>query len=162
MRPILTLLLCGTLLPVAATAQAPADFSGTWKINMSKSDPPPQGRGGMQQVDQSRIVLTITQTADMVTIVRSGGQMDLTTTYYLDGRESTNRMGRGEMKSTSRWDGAKLITEGAAEMETPMGAMSIETTETRELSADGKQMTVTVRSVTPRGTRTQKTVFDRQ
>jgi len=150
------------LLPTIAAAQSPADFSGTWKINMSKSDPPPQGRGGMQQVDQSRIVVTITQTAEMLTLVRSGGQMEMTTSYYLDGRESTNRMGRGEMTSTSTWDGAKLVTEGSAQMETPMGTMNLKTSETRELSADGKQMTVIVRTVSDRGTRTVKTVFDRQ
>lgn len=162
MRRTLWSLTLALLLPAVAVAQAPVDFSGTWKINMGKSDPPPQGRGGMQQVDQSRIVLTITQTAETLTMVRSGGQMELTTTYYLDGRESTNRMGRGEMTSTSRWDGMKLVTEGSAQMETPMGSMSITTTETRELSADGTQMTVTARTVTDRGTRTMKTVFDRQ
>ena len=162
MRSMLTLLLCAVLLPAAAGAQAPADFSGTWKINMNRSDPPPQGRGGMQQVDQSRMVLTITQTADQLTIVRSGGEMEMTTSYYLDGRESTNRMGRGEMTSVSRWDGAVLVTEGSASMETPMGNMTVETRERRELSDDGARMTVTVTTTTPRGTRTRKTVFDRQ
>jgi hypothetical protein len=83
-------------------------------------------------------------------------------TYYLDGRESTNTAQRGEMKSTSRWDGDKLVTDGSATMETPNGPRTITTSEVRSLSKDGKTMTVSTTTESPMGTRTRKTVFERQ
>lgn len=160
MRRTLFLLTLAALLPAAALAQTP-DFSGTWKINMIKSDAAPQGRGG-QQMDMSNMMLAVTQTAEALTIVQTGMGQERTTTYYLDGRESTNRAGRGDMKSTSKWDGAKLVTEGSSTFEGPNGQVTMTMKEVRELSADGKTMTVTTTSDSPMGTRTRKTVFDKQ
>lgn len=155
--PLLTLVTL--LLASPAGAQTP-DFSGTWKINVSKSDTPP-GRGG-QQMDLSQLTLTITQTAETLTIVQTGMGPDRTITYRLDGSESVNAGQRGEMKSTSKWDGATLVTDGVTNAETPMGAMTITTHEVRSLSDDGTEMTVTTTSDTPRGKMTRKMVFDRQ
>jgi hypothetical protein len=160
MRRTLVLLTLAALLPAGAMAQTP-DFSGTWKINMIKSDAAPQGRGG-QQMDMSNLMLTVTQTAEALTIVQTGMGQERTTTYYLDGRESTNRAGRGDMKSTSKWDGAKLLTEGSSTFEGPNGQVTMTMKDVRELSADGKTMTVTTTTDSPMGQRTRKTVFDKQ
>jgi hypothetical protein len=161
MRRTLLFLALAAIVPAAAvTAQDHPDFSGTWKINMIKSDAPP-GRGG-QQMDMSGLTLTITQTAEALTIVQTGMGPERTTTYYLDGRESTNAAMRGEMKSTSRWDGAQLVTEGSATMQTPNGERTITSKEVRTLSKDGKTMTVTTTSESPMGSRTRKSVFDKQ
>jgi hypothetical protein len=161
MRRLLSLFALAALLGTpAANAQTP-DFSGTWKIDLIKSDAAPAGRGG-QQMDMSRVMLTITQTAETLTIVQTGMGPDRTLVYYLDGRESVNAGQRGEMKSTSKWDGNALVTDGVTNAETPMGAMTISTHEVRTLSKDGKEMTVTTTSDTPRGKMTRKTVFDRQ
>jgi len=159
MRRTLFLLTLAALLPATVVAQTP-DFSGTWKINTIKSDAAP-GRGG-QQMDMSNVMLTITQTADAITIVQSGMGPERTVTYKLDGSESTNQMGRGEMKSTSKWDGAKLVTEGTSTFETPNGARTMTMKEVRELSKDGKTLTVTNTTDSPMGQRTRKTVFDKQ
>jgi hypothetical protein len=161
MRRTLPFLALAAIIPAAgATAQDPPDFSGSWKINLIKSDAPP-GRGG-QQMDLSKLMLTITQTAEALTIVQTGAGPDRTLTYYLDGRESTNAAQRGEMKSTSRWDADKLVTDGSATMETPNGPRTITTSEVRSLSKDGKTMTVSTTTESPMGTRTRKTVFERQ
>ena len=153
------LLLALAALPAGLLAQTP-DFSGTWKINMIKSDAP-QGRGG-QQMDMSGLTLTITQTAEALTIVQTGMGPERTTSYYLDGRESTNAAMRGEMKSTSTWDGEQLVTDGSATMQTPNGERTIKSKEVRSLSKDGKTMTVTTTTESPMGTRTNKRVFDKQ
>jgi len=160
MRRTLFLLTLAAVLPATVVAQTP-DFSGTWKINMIKSDAAPQGRGG-QQMDMSSMMLTITQTAEMITIVQTGMGQELTTSYYLDGRESTNQARRGEMKSTSKWDGAKLVTNGSATFNGPNGEMTMTMKDVRELSKDGTTMTVTSTTDSPMGQRTRKTVFDKQ
>jgi hypothetical protein len=161
MRRILPFLLLAALVPATGvTAQDHPDFSGTWKINLAQSDAPP-GRGG-QPVDMSNLVLTITQTGEMITIVQSGLGPERTTTYYLDGRESTNTAMRGEMKSTSTWDGDQLVTKGSSTFQGPNGEVTVSIHEIRSLSADGKTMTVSTTTDTPMGQRTQKRVFDKQ
>jgi hypothetical protein len=162
MRRILQFLALAVIIPVAgATAQAP-DFSGTWKINLIKSDQMPQRPGG-QPADMSNLMLTVTQTAEAVTIVQSGMGPERTSTYFLDGRESTNPgMRGGDMKTTSKWDGAKLVTEGKATMEGQQGPMTMTWHEERMLSDDGKTMTVSTTTDTPMGKRTMKRVFEKQ
>jgi hypothetical protein len=113
-------------------------------------------------MDLSKMVVAITQTAELITLVQSGTGQELTTSYYLDGRESTNAARRGEMKSKSKWDGDKLVTEGSATLEGPNGQMTLTMKEVRTLSGDGKTMTVTTTTDTPMGQRTRKTVFDKQ
>jgi hypothetical protein len=108
-------------LPAITFAQAP-DFSGTWKLDMSKSTMPqrggggggggaPGGGGGGGGMGD----LTIKQTKDTLTIEQSMGGNAVTRTYKLDGTESTNTvMGRGgssEIKIKSKWEGSKLVSE---------------------------------------------------
>ena len=57
--------------------------------------------------------LTITQTADTLTVERTAGDNKIVTTYKLDGTESVNKqtmgqMGEVEIKSAAKWDGNKL------------------------------------------------------
>ena len=139
--------------PAAAWAQSRAaskpDFSGTWTLNAEKSDPPPArgggaggGRGGGMGAGMGGPV-TIKQTASTLTIESTGrGGQSMSATYNLDGSESTNQMmGRGgpsEAKSKAHWDGSKLVIETTRDM----GGSPVTSTETRSLSADGKEMTV--------------------
>jgi len=161
MRRIPLFLALALIVPATgATAQAHPDFSGTWKINLSKSDAPP-GRGG-QQMDMSNLMVTITQTAETITMVQTGMGPERTTTYYLDGRESTNAAMRGEMKSTSKWDGEQLVTDGTATGQSPNGPVTMTIKEIRSLSEDGKTLTVSTTTDTPMGVRTRKTVFEKQ
>jgi arylamine N-acetyltransferase len=161
MRSLLALSVAVTLATAPASAQARPDFSGIWKVNVSKSDAPPARPGG-QAPDMSQISVTITQAADSVVLVQAMGEQSRTVVHYLDGRESTNTTGRGTTKAKSHWEGSALITEGTMTATTPMGEMQMTTKEVRELSADGKTMTVTTTTDSPRGTMTRKTVFDRQ
>jgi hypothetical protein len=127
------------VLPFAARAQSKPDFSGTWTMNAEKSDPPPQGRGGGRGGGGP---VTIKQSGDTLTVESEGRGGPVTMTYKLDGSESVNQVqGRGgvtEAKSKAHWDGSKLVIETTRDI----GGNSVTTTETRSLSADGKEMTV--------------------
>jgi hypothetical protein len=150
---------------VTVFAQKTPDFSGSWALDMSKSEMPQMGGmsgrmgpggpgGGMGSMTQA-----IKQTADTLTIDQKMGEMSRTITYKLDGSESTNQGMRGnEVKSTSKWDGDKLVTESTQTMTGPNGETTIKSREVRSLAADGTMLVETTRE-TPRGTQTSKLVF---
>jgi hypothetical protein len=114
-----------------AFAQAKPDFSGTWAPDTSAA-PAPGGRGGGMGGP-----MVVKQTADTLTIERTRGENKTTTTYKLDGTESTNTMaGREgasmEVKSVAKWDGSKLtITTKRGDNET-----------TETWSLDGGNLTI--------------------
>jgi hypothetical protein len=141
-RLVLLAFAAAVVLPFTARAQTKTDFSGTWTLDAAKSDAP-GGRGGRGPQGP----VTIKQTAGEITIG--------TATYKLDGSESLNQLqGRGgmvEAKSKAHWDGAKLVIETTRDI----GGNTVTSTETRSLSADGKEMTVE----TSFNGNTRKTVF---
>jgi hypothetical protein len=110
-------------LPALTFAQAKPDFSGTWKLDMTKSELPqrggggggggggaPGGGGGGRGMGGGEI--TVKQTATEIVISQTMGDNTVARTYKLDGSEVTNPGGRGgEIKTKSKWDGAKLVTE---------------------------------------------------
>jgi len=107
--------------------------------------------------------LFITQLSTRMTIEQKVGDQARTSSYGLDGSESRNQgmMGRDFVTTTS-WSDDTLVTKGKNSFSTPMGEMTIETTEVRTLSEDGKRMTVALTTVTPRGTLSRKLVYDKQ
>lgn len=114
----------------AAFAQK-TDFSGTWTLDADASQ---MGGGGGGRGMMSG-PLTVKQTGDTLTIERTLGNNKVTSTYKLDGSESTNTtMGRGgqsvEAKSIAKWDGSKLVINTKREM----GGNVVETTETWSLA----------------------------
>ncbi|HEY2905036.1 MAG TPA: hypothetical protein VGJ29_03990 [Vicinamibacterales bacterium] len=141
-RLVLLAFAAAVVLPFTGRAQMKTDFSGTWTLDAAKSDAP-GGRGGRGPQGP----VTVKQTASEITI----GQA----TYKLDGSESVNQLqGRGgmvEAKSKAHWDGAKLVIDTTREV----GGNTVTSTETRSLSADGKEMTVE----TSFNGNTRKTVF---
>ena len=143
-----------------ALAQAKPDFSGSWKLNVEKSDPMGGGGGGGMMRDA---ITTITQTATELTLVTKFGENSRTATYKLDGTESVNPgMRGGETKSKVKFDGATLVLEHTRNMSGPNGDMQVTSKEVRSLSADGKSMTVVTTSQGPNGEMTRKMVYDKQ
>lgn len=141
----------------AAVGQAKPNFSGTWKMNVEKSDPMGGGGGGGGGMTPG--ALTITQSETELVTEQTFGEQVRKATYYLDGRESTNPGGRGgEAKSKARWEGASLIIETTS----MMGENAVTTKTVRTLSEDGKVMTVVTTRPGPNGETTRKTVFDKQ
>ena len=147
-----------------ALAQAKPDFSGSWKLNVEKSDPMGGGGGGGGGGGMMRdAITTITQTATELTLVTKFGENSRTATYKLDGTESVNPgMRGGETKSKVKFDGATLVLEHTRNMSGPNGDMQVTSKEVRSLSADGKSMTVVTTSQGPNGEMTRKMVYDKQ
>jgi hypothetical protein len=159
-KSVLVALLAFVLaLPAMAIAQSP-NFSGKWIQDMEKSDPPPQGMGGGGgRGPAGPQSYTITHTATELAIERETPNGVMKSVYKLDGSESVNAGGRGgEVKSKSKWDGAKLVTTSVQTMNMQGNDVTIESTETRSLEADGTMTVVTVRK-TPNGETTRKLVF---
>jgi hypothetical protein len=150
----------------AVFAQAKPDFSGTWTLDRDKSEMPQMGGaggrpgGGGMGAPMGDVTVTIKQSADTVTIEQKMGETgSRTLTYKLDGSESVNQgMCGGEAKSTTKWDGNKLVTESTQTFNGPNGEMTMKSKEVRSLDADGT-MHVEVTRETPRGTNTSKLVF---
>ena len=95
-------------LAVVGYAQKP-DFSGAWAPDAAAA--PPAGGGG--RGGGMAGPMTVTHKGDTLTIERTMGENKITQNFKLDGTESINKQaGRGgaevEIKSTAKWDGAKL------------------------------------------------------
>jgi hypothetical protein len=89
-----------------AFAQAKPDFSGSWAPDAAAA---PAGTGGGGGGRGMAGPMTITQTADTLTIERTMGDNKVTQTFKLDGSESKNQGRGGEVVSTAKWDGSKLV-----------------------------------------------------
>ena len=66
--------------------------------------------------------------------------------------------GEQEVKSTTKWDGNKLVTA----LTVAFQGMSADILDTWDLSADGKVLTISRQFKTSQGDFTQKTVYNKQ
>lgn len=172
MRNVATLIVPALLAAAVTSAYAqPADFSGTWRLDRDASvlPEPPRGRRGIgrlfgrggQAPRGPAETLVITQTADALFVEQRSDDDGLILRYRLDGSSSTNPMPRGELTTTSRWDGNTVVTEGTQEISTPLRDISMQLTERRSLSPDDRTMTVESTRATPRGEITVTLVYRR-
>lgn len=137
------------IVPVMASAQSKANFSGSWTLNESKSN---LGEGGRRFGGGDFVVK---QEANLLTVERSFNDQTFTTKYTLDGKESVNSFGRGESKSTAKWsaDGKSLTivtkmtfndTERTStQVWTSTGAKSLSIVSTRQ-NRDGDEVKTTM------------------
>ena len=134
-----------------AAADKP-DFSGTWVLDTAKSD------FGVTSVPpiQTNVIEHKDPTIRMTTT--SKGEQGAHTTersYTTDGKGNTNVVGPGVAKSTSKWDGAKLVTK--TKIEGPDGTLEIG--DLWELADGGKQMIIRRDFKGPQGEASQKLVY---
>jgi len=137
---------CSLVLPssrvlLGATPPA-ADLSGTWRVDVARSSetaasldpagppPPPPPPGGVWQTLSPE---TIAQSGAALTIqVGTGPVLKLA----LDGRQSLNTAADGTVhRSTSRWEGNKLVTKWTLETGTDVRAQG---TDVRWLEDGGR------------------------
>ncbi len=183
----LTAIFC--LLAISALAQdKKADFSGNWTLDVSKSKLDERMRVEsmtmtVAQTDKDIKVETVTKRMPPPdgAVQGGGGQGggngrgggmgrggmgggDMTTTYTLDGKESSMEVEgpQGKMpvklKAEVEKDG-KLKLSSTRTFSTQMGEMSMTTKETWTLSDEGKTLTVKRSTETPRGANTSEMVF---
>lgn len=164
---------------LAVHAAAPASFAGTWTLDKSKS----QGLSPRMQGADS-VSWQITQTDKEITIEEkiTGGQMaggpgggpgggggrgmmgaGGPRTYNLDGSEVTGETGRGKFARKASWssDGKTLELTSKSTFQGQEGEMTLTSSDKLQLSADGKILTVTRHSESPRGPQDSTLVFNK-
>ena len=139
----------------ASASGAKSNYSGKWKLNVSKSDfgvlPGPDTRTDV--IEHKDPVLKVDTTSD-----GAQGKQDYTMTISTDGKENTNTPGGLELKSTAAWEGPNLVVNTKLKFQD--NDVTIKTT--WELSADGKTMTQNAHLASAMGETDQKMVFEKQ
>ena len=135
-------------------AQAAINFSGTWLLDINKSD---LGIANPTAVAKmNKVTFVIKQTDTQLTIERSTGE---TASYNLDGSESVNKLpGGAESKTKMNWVGNTLIAKTTSNI----NGMDVGMTDERSLSADGKEMVLKVTRQTPSGEKKQVIIYKKQ
>ena len=132
------------------------DFSGTWTLDMAKSD---MGQARPRALAAAEVTIVIKQTPAVIATTRKVGERPETATEKLDGSESVNKSPSGQdIRSTNRWEGPTLVTKSL--MSTGQG--TVESTFVRSLSSDGKVMTIDTTMKTPNGINTKKLIYNKQ
>ncbi len=143
--------------PIAATP-APAvggvkpNFSGTWKLDVSKSD------FGMIPPDTSRTdVIEHNDPVMKVSVSRDGaqGKVDYTINLTTDGKEAVNHAGDFEFKSIVNWEASSLVEN----MKFKYEDNDVTARDVWQLSDDGKTLTHSAHYVSPMGEMDTKLVF---
>jgi hypothetical protein len=136
-------------------AQQKTDFSGTWKLNVAKSE------FGMLGGPTSRTdVITHKDPSllDSVTAEGPQGKVQYSTSYTTDGKEAVNKVGEREVKSTLKWVGSDLVFSSKL----TYNDMPVTGGSTWALSPDGKTLTVTAHYTSAMGDADQKFIFEKQ
>ena len=134
---------------LVARAESKPNFTGRWELERGASERDPGESTGPRVVEVIRHdepVLVIDRT-----IKRDSGDMHDVVKLRTDGVEVENPVGNGTVKSKSRWDDNKLITEGQMEGAPPLR-------EVRETDDKGR-MIVTMDFKTETESRTMRLVF---
>jgi hypothetical protein len=183
MKKIAILLAVVCLFVANAAAQAKkTDFSGEWKLDVSKSKLGERSRVEsmtmkVAQTDKELKVETSTKRAAPPEGqggapggqgggmgrggMRGGFGGDGTVTYSLDGKETTTEGamgGKATLTASFEKDGKLKLTRNQS-VEGQMGQMNIGSKEIWELSADGKTLTVKRDTESPRGAMSTEMVF---
>ena len=168
----------------AASAQKATDFSGTWSLDTAKSKLDERARIESQtltvtQTDKDISVATVTKRTPPPAGATGGqggggglgrgggfGGGDATTTYNLDGKETTveqdSQAGKIPVKLKAKIDSGKLNLSSSRTFNTPNGEISTSTKETWALSTDGNTLTVDQTRITPRGDNSSTMVYSKK
>ena len=123
------------LLPLTAHAQRTADFSGTWAMDLSKSESSQQGAA------VKPVTFVITQTPTQVRIETMRGERSENVLYPLRGtsRGTAGTAGAsGTAHPEAYWEGDKLVTETQRQV----NGYTVTVKEARTLGPTGTEMTV--------------------
>jgi len=141
--------------PVVGTPAANGakpNFSGTWKLDVTKSDfgvlPPDNARTDVIEQTDSAMKVSVSQDA-------ADGKRDYVLNLTTDGKEAVNNAGGLELKSTVTFEGANLVM--STKLKFQDNDVSIK--DVWQLSEDGKTLTRNGHLESPMGETDQKLIF---
>lgn len=163
LKKVMVALFAVATLACVSAAQDHPNLSGTWKLNLSKSNPGDYGPSARTDVitqDGSKFTAKITATTQM-------GQQDYALNFTADGTKVTippdspmATLGQLTLKDiTASWDNASLVL---LEDLNYQGQVDIAAKLTYSLSSDGKTLTIADHASTPNGDFDSSLVFDKQ
>jgi hypothetical protein len=155
MRKAIIAALFVTAFATSMFAQSKPNFSGTWKLNVAKSDfgPMPGPDSQVDVIDHNDPVLK-----DALTQESAQGKINATISYATDGKEVTNQVGPREIKSIATWEGSNLVVNS----KTTFNDSEVTIKSVWSLSDDGKTLTKNEHLAASMGEMDRKTVFERQ
>jgi hypothetical protein len=136
--------------------EAPS-LSGTWKLNVAKSNfgqmPGPASQTDTIDDNEPTIKIVEDQKGGMM------GDLNVTTNLKSDGTETTSTgMGGAEVKSTAHWEGSTLVVNST----TSFQGSDVKIKDSYSLSPDGKTLTETTHVESGMGNFDSTSVFDKQ
>jgi hypothetical protein len=154
-----------TTLAILPATAAQTDFTGTWVLDVSRSEGLPEGMG--------QSTMTVKQSGDRIEIeIHSQtpmGERQSADVYVLDGKESDyqpilNVEASATGKRTARWSEGRHGFEATetATVQGPQGEMTITSVRKWTLAPGGDALTVELTSRSPQGEMKSTRVFTRQ
>jgi hypothetical protein len=140
----------------AGAAGGHANYSGTWKLNVDKSDfgPLPPSNSRTDIIEHSEPALKDTVSDD-----GAQGKQDYVLKITTDGKEAVNNAGGLDTKSTASWSGSNLVVDTKLSFQGTDVAIKTAWV----LSPDGKTLTQNAHlNAGPLGEVDQKFVFEKQ
>lgn len=136
---------------LAPHAQAAANLTGVWKLNLAKSD-----FGPAPAPDSMTRTINHNDPSLQMSTYQKGAQGEVTTEvkYTTDGKMVENKNSKGSAK----WDGEKLVIDSVRENQ----GMEIKFHDVYNVSADGKVLTVNTHLAVPQGEFDLTLVFEKQ
>jgi hypothetical protein len=122
------------------------DFSGTWRIDRSKSDFGLFSDRPLSKADATLVVEHRDPELKVRRTLSLNGQEEVKEfAYYTDERGETNQatLGVGEVKSKTKWDGDRVISEASITRRGRSGPYTLDVTQKWQLSSGGKALTNT-------------------
>ncbi|HLH18932.1 MAG TPA: hypothetical protein VKX45_17060 [Bryobacteraceae bacterium] len=148
-------ILLSALLATACFAQSQPNFSGTWKLNVSKSDfgmmPAPDSRTDV--IEHAGDTLK-----DQVAANGQQGKQEYLLTFKTDGTETVNKIADREVKVSAKWDGPAMVVTTKLDFQ----GTEILIKSNWTLSSDGATLTQAAHIASPMGEMDQKAIFEKQ
>jgi hypothetical protein len=179
---LLVFVICGTFVTISQAADKPKpDMSGKWERDSKKSRMGQMTEGELKNI---KVTLEISHQEPELRISirtdRSEKSVNREMIFYTDGRGETNipeftqvlSIGRplqdpksipqNEVQSKTKWEGSKIVSTNSSVFHGPGGRIfHLDTREIRELSEDGKTLTIKRSISTPGGNIQLKEVYNR-
>lgn len=146
---------CLLALVAAMPAAAKPNFTGEWKMNISKSD-----FGGMPGPDSASNTVAHQDPQLKLKVKQSGerGEFEMDLNYTTDGKECINEIGGNPLKTVLKWDGEVLIIETKASFDGNEFSMQ----DKWQVSEGGKILIISRHMSSGMGEGDQKLVYEKQ